>query len=105
MAKALIANPDRKIVSIQALADKLSLSADDVSKVCRRQKVPVARLAQSGVVDESKFMEALGREPRRAIKLSNERSEAAKAWWDSAAGKKRREAMKKNGKAEKNGSS
>ena len=84
--------------SFQQLADAYSLSASEVSVICRKQKLPVSKLvgsSVSGLVNSEVFAEAVNDLDKATTKTREERSTSAKLWWASEAGLKRRAEMRK----------
>ena len=84
--------------SFQQLADAYSLSASEVSVICRKQKLPVSKLTSStisGLVNSEKFSEAVNDLNKATTKSRGKRSDKAKEWWASEAGLKRRAEMRK----------
>lgn len=86
------------VASFQQLADAYSLSASEVSVICRKQKLAVSKLvgsSSSGLVNSEKFSEAVNELDDQTTKTREERSTSAKKWWASEAGMKRRAEMRK----------
>jgi len=86
------------VASFQQLADAFSLSASEVSVICRKQKLPVSKLTSSsvsGLVNSEAFSLAVNALDEQTTKTREERSASAKKWWASEEGMKRREEMRK----------
>ena len=84
--------------SFQQLADAYSLSASEVSVICRKQKLPVSKLvgsSSSGLVNSEAFSLAVNALDDQTTKSRAKRSDKAKLWWASEAGLKRRAEMRK----------
>ena len=84
--------------SFQQLADAYSLSASEVSVICRKQKLPVSKLANSSIsgLDNSEaFSLAVNALDKATTKTRDKRSTKAQEWWASEAGLKRRAEMRK----------
>lgn len=84
--------------SFQQLADVYSLSASEVSVICRKQKLPVSKLVGSsisGLVNSEAFAAAINKLDAKTVKTRETRSDKAKLWWASEAGMKRRSEMRK----------